>query len=83
MILPEKKIVMISISIMLLIGFYIMLYLQIMPGSIGIKSFGLVDIGMFAGFAGIFLFIFFTFFAKAPTMPVNHPYLKESLSREL
>ncbi len=79
----RKKIVMISISIMLLIGFYIMLYLQIMPGSIGIKSFGLVDIGMFAGFAGVFLFIFFTFFAKAPAMPVNHPYLKESLSREL
>ncbi len=79
----RKKVVMIAISILLLIGFYIMLYLQIMPGSIGPKSFGLVDIGMFVGFAATFLYLFFMFFAKSPVMPVNHPYLKESLTSEL
>ncbi len=79
----RKKVVLISMSILLLIGFYIMLYLQIMPGTIGEMHFGLIDVGMFVGFAGIFLYFFFTFFSKAAIMPVNHPYLKESMTKEL
>lgn len=79
----RKKVVLITISILLLIGFYLKLYLQIMPGSIGPKSFGFVDIGMFVGFAGIFLYIFFTFLGRTTLISANHPYLKESLTRKL
>jgi hypothetical protein len=75
----RKKIVLVTISILLLLGFYISLYLQIMPGSIGTLQIGFVEIGSFVGFAGLFIFVFMYALSRASLLPVNHPFLKESL----
>jgi hypothetical protein len=51
----------------------------------GLKSFymgihfpGLIEIGTTAGFAGLFLFIFFSFLAKGSLVPKNDAYYEES-----
>ena len=53
-------------------------YMMIIPGSVGHLNFGFMEIGMFLGFLGLFLFIVFRSFAKAPMTVKNHPYLEES-----
>jgi hypothetical protein len=79
----RKKAVLITVSILLLIGFYISLYLQIMPGTTGVLNIGFVEIGSFLGFAGLFLFLFLNKLSKAPLLPGKHPYLEESLRHHL
>ena len=63
-----------------IIGHWIDFYLLIMPGTLGAKSSGIgfLEVGMTLGFVGLFLFVVFRSLAKAPLIPVNHPYLKES-----
>ncbi len=68
----------IAASIIVFIGHWIDTYLAIMPGSIGHADFGILEIGMTVLVLGIFLLIFFRNFAKAPVVPENHPFFKES-----
>jgi hypothetical protein len=75
----RNRTVLAATSILLLAGFYISLYLQIIPGSTGELRIGYLEIGSFAGFAGIFLLIFMYGLSKASLMPRNHPYLQKSL----
>jgi hypothetical protein len=79
----RKRVVLASISTLLLIGFYISLYLQIMPGSTGESTIGLIEIGSFAGFAGVFMMLFLYALTRASLLPVKHPYLQESLNHHL
>jgi len=65
-------------SIVVFIGHWIDLYVAIMPGVIGEPHFGILEIGMTLLCLGSFLFVFFRSFAKAPVVPENHPYFKES-----
>ncbi len=70
-------------SIVLLIGLWIDLYIQIMPGVIGINSIGFIEIGMFLGFWGIFIFIVFKTLEKVNLIPNNHPFINESFLHKL
>lgn len=70
-------------SVAVLIGLWIELYLQVMPGVTGINSIGFIEIGVFAGFSGIFVFVIASTLSKANIIPVNHPYLEESLFHKL
>lgn len=79
----RKKPVIVPLSILLLAGFYISLYLQIKPGSTGEINIGFTEIGSFAGFAGIFMLLFIRTLSKASLIPVNHPYIKESTEHHL
>lgn len=79
--IARTKIVMIIVSILLLIGMWISLYLQIFPGSIGKMQFGLIEVLTFVGFAGLYLYLVFSHMSKVPLVPVNHPYLEESKHR--
>jgi len=65
-------------SVVVFIGHWIDLYVAIMPGVIGEPHFGVLEVGMTLLCLGFFLFIFFRSFAKAPVVPENHPYFKES-----
>jgi len=65
-------------SIVVFIGHWIDLYVAIMPGVIGEPHFGVLEIGMTILCLGFFLLVFFRSFAKAPVVPENHPYFKES-----
>lgn len=75
----RKKTVLGIITILILIGLYTDLFEQVMPGTVGDFRFGLIEIGMFAGYAGFFLYIFGKNLSSAGLIPRNHPYLEESL----
>jgi hypothetical protein len=68
------------VIIFLIIGQYIDLLVQVIPGTTGVLRFGLIEAGMFLGFAGLFALIVTTTLSKAKIVPVNHPYLEESLN---
>ncbi len=71
------------ICILLLVGLYIDIYEQVMPDFITSPAIGIIEIGVFAGLAGLFLFAFGRALAKAPIIPKNHPYLEESIHHHL
>lgn len=81
--LARSKTVLVAVSLLLLIGSWISLYLQIVPGSIGKLNVGLTEIFTFTGFLGLYLYFVFSHLSKVPLIPVNHPYLDESKHRHL
>ncbi len=69
----------ITAGIIMVIGHWLDVFILIMPGSVGGEwSLGLIQIGTFLGFAGLFIFVVFSALAKRNLMPVNHPMLEES-----
>ena len=79
----RTKIVMIVMSLLLLVGMWISLFVQIMPGSIKTLQFGWIEILSFIGFLGLYMYFVFSHLSKVPLIPVNHPYLEESKHRHL
>ncbi len=75
----RSKPVIFSVVILLIIGHYIDLYMQIIPGTTGMLQFGFIEAGTFLGFAGLFALTTGYWLSKAPLIPKNHPYLGESL----
>ena len=71
------------ICILLLVGLYTDIFEQIMPDVATRPQFGIIEIGVFAGLAGLFLFVFGKALEKAPLIPKNHPYLDESIHHHL
>ena len=72
-----------GICILLLLGLYTDIYEQVMPDFLKSPSIGIIEIGIFAGLAGLFLFAFGKALAKAPLIAKNHPYLEESMHHHL
>jgi hypothetical protein len=68
----------IVVGIIIFIGHWFDVYLMIIPGSLGHLHIGFMEIGMFLGFLGLFLYTVFNAFTKAPLTVKNHPYLEES-----
>lgn len=55
-------------------------YVMVMPGTVaGNWGIGPLELGLFIGFAGLFLFIVLRQLAKAPLMVQKHPLLHESI----
>lgn len=72
--------VLVRVSIVLLTGRWLDLYLMIMPPfSGGTPRIGIWEIGMTAGMTGVFLLGLLAALRKAPLVPVRDPYLAESL----
>jgi len=67
-----------SMIILLIIGQYLDLFVQIVPGTTGLLKFGLIEAGMFLGWAGLFALVVATALSKAKLIPSNHPYIEES-----
>ena len=55
------------------------LYLIVSPGTVHYWNFGLMEIGMFIGFLGLFMYVVLNALTKASLVVKNHPYLDESL----
>jgi len=70
-------------AVVLMIGQWIDLYLQIMPGITGVNEIGFVEIGSYLGFLGLFMFVVSRSLSKAPLVPKNHPYLQESIAHKI
>lgn len=69
------------IAISLLCTHWLDLFLEIMPGTVGHAwSIGLVEIGMAAAFAGLFLLVVFRSLSRASLVPQKHPFYLESVN---
>ncbi len=77
--MDKNKTVVKLICLLLIAGQWIDLYDQIMPTLTTTPKFGIIEIGAFIGFAGLFALVFSKALAKADLVPKNHPYLEESL----
>ncbi|MFN8257236.1 MAG: hypothetical protein U0W24_16190 [Bacteroidales bacterium] len=81
--IAKNKNALLITAIILFIGQWIDLYLQIMPGATGINKIGYIEIGTYLGFLGVFSFFVARSLSKASIVPQNHPYLKESMAHKL
>ena len=70
------------VIICLIIGQYIDLFTQVIPGTTGALKFGWISIGTYLGFAGLFALVVATALSRAKLIPPNHPYLEESLNHK-
>ncbi|MCL3781749.1 quinol:cytochrome C oxidoreductase [Prolixibacteraceae bacterium JC049] len=68
----------IGVIIVLIVGQYVDLHLQIMPGAVHHNHFSLINVGMFLGFVGLFTLVVLTALSKYNLYPKNHPYIEES-----
>lgn len=72
--------VLVRVSLVLLAGRWLDLYLMITPAFFGGRpQIGVWEIGMTAGLVGVFALGVFSALRKAPLVPVRDPYLAESL----
>lgn len=73
----------IVIGIITFIGHWFDVFMMVMPGTLYDEwSFGLLDIGMFSMFLGVFIYVVLKSMGKAPLTQKNHPYLEESKHHE-
>src|SRR5450759_241946 len=70
------------VIVFLIIGQYIDLFVQVIPGTTGALKFSWISAGTFLGFAGLFALVIATTLSKAKILPFNHPYLDESLNNK-
>lgn len=73
------------VSLIILVGHWLDVYLLVTPGVMHDAGahFGLLEISMFLGFLGLFVFTVFTQLAKAPLEVKNHPFLEESVHHHI
>lgn len=70
---------MVFAGISVIIGHSIESYVLIMPEAVGKNwQFGIVELGSWIGFLGLFIFVSFTALTKFPLLAEGNPYLKES-----
>ncbi len=76
----RSKMIILPVILILMIGQYTELYYIIWPATVVEAKFGLLEIGTFLGYLGLFGLVVSTYLAKANLVPRNHPYLQESIS---
>ncbi|MFO7977355.1 MAG: hypothetical protein R6U64_01735 [Bacteroidales bacterium] len=81
--LGRRKPVLFTISSLLIIGLWVSLFQQIMPGSYGPLRIGFIEVGMWLGFLGIFLLLTFYSLSRMALVPVNHPLIGSSVHHHL
>jgi hypothetical protein len=75
----RSRVFLLPVIVVLIIGQYTELYYYIWPAVIHEPQFGLLEIGSFLGFLGLFALVVTNTLTKANLVPVNHPYLEESI----
>lgn len=68
------------VILFLIIGQYLDLFVQIIPGTTGLLRLGWIEGGLFLGYAGLFSLVVAISLSKAKIIPSNHPYLDESIN---
>lgn len=72
------------VGIIILIGHWTDVYLMVSAGSLGASAkLGFLEVGLMIMCAGLFIRILLNNLSKAPLMPVNHPFLDESVHHEI
>lgn len=73
-----------AVGVIIFAGHWVDAYLMVMGGSMGKHAYiGAMEIGMALLFLGFFIRVILTNLTKAPLMPVNHPFLDESIHHEI
>jgi hypothetical protein len=75
----QKPGVLARVSLTLLLGRWLDLYLMIAPSNLAQPRIGIWEIGVIVAGVGLFGLSFFAAFRKAPAVPVGDPYLAESV----
>ena len=69
----------IVIGSMIFIGHWLDIFNLVMPGTLFDQwGFGILEIGMFLMFLGVFVFAVLRAIGRSPLTPKNHPFLEES-----
>jgi len=72
------------VGLIIFLGHWFDVYGLVIPGTMGSHGhFGFMEIGMFLGFLGLFVFVVLSQLAKAPVVVKNHPYLDESIHHHI
>ena len=77
--MAQLRIISAKKRVFLIAGQYIEYYLHIMPVVVGTVKFGIIEIGSFIGFSGLFIYVVVSNLGKRKLIAKNHPYLSESL----
>ncbi len=85
--LAKNPKVLVTVAFIVMIGFFLDNYLAVFPGLVhtfnGVEHthpvFGIYELGIFLGFLGLFLFVVLRMLSKRVLLPINHPYLEESI----
>lgn len=73
----------VTVGLIIFVGHWLDVFMMVMPGTVGHDwAISPLEIGMFLGFLGLFVFVVFSSLAKAPLLVKNHPYLEESLHHD-
>ncbi len=79
---PNKRnyFVVTLVAIIILVGHWIDFYQMVMPTTVGVNwHIGWYEIGILCGFIGLMIFLVSNKLTKAPLIPQNHPFLKETV----
>ncbi len=83
---PAKRngLVMGLIGIIIFIGHWLDVFLIVTPAAMQeYWSFGILEVGMFLGFLGLFAYVVLNTLSKAALYPKNHPFMQESLHHQI
>lgn len=75
----DKRNILLAICIILMLGQWVDVYMQVTVGTLGQLRIGFIEIASFLGFAGLFALVIAKSLAKAPLVAKNHPYLEECI----
>jgi hypothetical protein len=68
------------VAVIILIGHWIDFYQMVMPTTVGPNwHLGWYEVGILCGFAGLLILLVSNKLTKAPLVPQNHPFLKETV----
>ncbi len=86
LLLPNKiasnKNAVLAICVILIIGQWVDLYQQVIVGTYGKLQIGIIEIGSYLGFLGVFAIVVAYSLSKAPLLQKNHPFLEESMKHQ-
>ncbi len=85
--LAKNPKVLVFVAFLIMFGYFLDVYLAVFPPLVhtfaGVEHtqpvFGIYEIGIFLGFLGLFLFVVLRMLSKRILLPINHPYLEESI----
>ncbi len=76
--------ILVTVCFIIIIGHWVDMFMLVTPGSMGeFGKIGMVEIGLFMLFAGVFAYWVLNTLTKAPLVPKNHPYLDESKHHDI
>ncbi|MCB0515406.1 MAG: quinol:cytochrome C oxidoreductase [Chitinophagales bacterium] len=83
------------VAILLVFGHWLDYYLMVTPGAVGnagyydangqaITNFGIgfMELGLPTAYLGFFVYVVFTALSKSSLVPINHPFVKESITHQ-